>query len=122
MKNQVTILGGGIIGLFSAYYLQKQGFEVSILDQGDGSDGCSHGNAGMVVPSHFIPLAAPGMIETGLRWMFDRESPFYVKPRLSLDLLRWGWLFIKQPMPNRWIEPFPLFGIWACIVANYTMI
>lgn len=95
MKNQVTILGGGIIGLFSAYYLQKQGFEVSILDQGDGSDGCSHGNAGMVVPSHFIPLAAPGMIEKGLRWMFDRESPFYVKPRLSLDLLRWGWAFYQ---------------------------
>lgn len=95
MKNHVTIIGGGIIGLFSAYYLRQDGYDVTIIDQSNGSDGCSHGNAGMVVPSHFIPLAAPGMIEKGIRWMFDRESPFYVKPRLSLDLLRWGWAFYQ---------------------------
>lgn len=95
MKNHITILGGGIIGLFSAYFLRQEGFDVTILDQGDGQEGCSHGNAGMVVPSHFIPLAAPGMIEKGLKWMFDRESPFYVKPRLSLDLIRWGWAFYQ---------------------------
>lgn len=96
MKKQVTILGGGIIGLFSAFYLRQAGFSVTILDQGEGLDGCSHGNAGMVVPSHFIPLAAPGMIEKGLRWMFDRESPFYVKPRLSWELIRWGWAFYRS--------------------------
>ena len=50
----------------------------------------------MIVPSHFIPLAAPGMIAKGMRWMFDSESPFYIKPRMNLDLLRWGWLFIRH--------------------------
>jgi D-amino-acid dehydrogenase len=54
------------------------------------------GNAGMIVPSHFTPLAAPGMIAKGLRWMLHPESPFYVRPRVNLDLLRWGWLFYQH--------------------------
>ncbi|MDB5151644.1 MAG: dadA, partial [Mucilaginibacter sp.] len=45
--SKVIIIGGGIIGLFSAYYLQKSGWEVEIIDQGDLSDNCSYGNAGM---------------------------------------------------------------------------
>jgi len=57
---------------------------------------CSYGNAGMVVPSHFVPLAAPGMIAKGVRWMMNAESPFYVKPRLSLDLMRWGLRFWRH--------------------------
>lgn len=92
----IGIIGGGIIGLSSAYYLNKAGHEVTIIDKCDLSDGCSHGNAGMIVPSHIIPLAAPGMIAKGIRWMFDSTSPFYVKPRLSLDLLQWGYQFYKH--------------------------
>ncbi|MBN8649970.1 MAG: FAD-dependent oxidoreductase [Cytophagales bacterium] len=93
---KVAIIGGGIIGLSSAYYLNKAGHEVTVIDKGDLSDGCSHGNAGMIVPSHIIPLAAPGMIAKGIRWMFNSTSPFYVKPRLTLDLLRWGFQFYKH--------------------------
>lgn len=93
---KVAIIGGGIIGLSSAYYLNKAGHKVTIIDKGDLSDGCSHGNAGMIVPSHIIPLAAPGMIAKGIRWMFDSTSPFYVKPRLNLDLVRWGFQFYKH--------------------------
>ncbi|RIV27455.1 FAD-dependent oxidoreductase [Fibrisoma montanum] len=89
----IGIIGGGISGLFSAYYLQKEGHKVTLLDKGSLDDGCSHGNAGMIVPSHIIPLAAPGMIAKGVRWMLSPTSPFYVKPRLNRDLIRWGWLF-----------------------------
>ncbi|OOQ60187.1 NAD(P)/FAD-dependent oxidoreductase [Mucilaginibacter pedocola] len=89
------IIGGGIIGLFSAYYLKKAGWEIEILDQGDMQDNCSFGNAGMIVPSHFVPLAAPGMIEQGIRWMFDSKSPFYVKPSLNSELIGWGLKFLK---------------------------
>ena len=53
-------------------------------------DGCSFGNAGMIVPSHFIPLAAPGMVALGLKWMWNSESPFYIKPRFSAELFDWG--------------------------------
>lgn len=80
----------------SAYYLNKLGYEVTVIDQGNLSDGCSHGNAGMIVPSHFVPLAAPGMIAKGIRWMFDSTSPFYVKPRFDRDLIRWGYHFLRS--------------------------
>src|SRR5262249_21207760 len=86
----------GIIGLCSAYYLARSGHQVAIIDKGDLTDGCSFGNAGMIVPSHFIPLAAPGMISKGIRWMFNSTSPFYVKPRVDPDLIKWGWQFYKH--------------------------
>ena len=92
----VGIIGGGINGLFSAYYLQQLGCQVTIIDRGSFADGCSFGNAGMIVPSHIVPLAQPGMMAKGLRWMLSSSSPFYVKPRLSLGLLKWGYLFWKN--------------------------
>jgi D-amino-acid dehydrogenase len=94
--SKVTIIGGGVIGLFSAYYLNRDGHEVSIFDQGDLNSGCSFGNAGMIVPSHIIPLAAPGMVAKGLRWMFKSTSPFYVRPRLSAALIKWGIEFYRH--------------------------
>lgn len=93
---RIGIIGGGIIGLCSAYHLRKSGYSVTIIDQDDMTSGCSIGNAGMIVPSHFIPLAAPGMIAKGIRWMFDSTSPFYVRPRLSKDLLDWGLRFYRN--------------------------
>ncbi|OIV43082.1 NAD(P)/FAD-dependent oxidoreductase [Flavobacterium johnsoniae] len=93
---KVSIIGGGIIGLCSAYYLAKEGYEVIIFDQSAMNDGCSYGNAGMIVPSHIIPLAQPGMIAQGIKWMFDSQSPFYVKPRLNSDLIKWGLQFYKH--------------------------
>jgi len=93
---KAIIIGGGIIGLFSAYYLHQSGWEVEIVDQGDLSDNCSYGNAGMITPSHFVPLAAPGMVEQGIRWMFNSKSPFYVRPSLNPELLGWGLKFVKS--------------------------
>jgi D-amino-acid dehydrogenase len=69
----------------------RRGYRVTVIERhSQERSGCSHGNMGMVVPSHFIPLAAPGMISLGLKWMWNPESPFYIKPRLSWDLLTWG--------------------------------
>lgn len=96
-SDRVVIVGGGVIGLCSAYYALKKGFLVTVIErEAAGADNCSMGNAGMIVPSHFTPLAAPGMIAKGLRWMFNPESPFYVRPRIDLDLMRWGWLFYRH--------------------------
>jgi D-amino-acid dehydrogenase len=96
-RNHVVIVGGGVIGLCSAHYALKRGFAVTVIErEAAGGDNCSMGNAGMIVPSHFTPLAAPGMISKGLRWMFNAESPFYVRPRMNLDLMRWGWLFYRH--------------------------
>ena len=96
-REQVVIVGGGVIGLCSAYYCLKRGFPVTVVEREEaGGDNCSMANAGMIVPSHFTPLAAPGMISKGARWMINPESPFYVRPRLDLDLLRWGWRFYRH--------------------------
>ncbi len=108
MKDLIHIIGGGIIGLCSAYYLQKAGYQVTIIDKSDLSDGCSHGNAGMIVPSHFIPLAAPGVIAKGIRWMFDAKSPFYIKPRLNLELMQWLWAFYRSCTKKKVEEAIPL--------------
>ncbi len=96
MKKEVVIIGGGIIGLCCAYYLQQDGHQVIIVDKSDISGGASFVNAGYITPSHFIPLAAPGMITKGLKWMLNSSSPFYVKPRLDADFLKWSWLFKKS--------------------------
>lgn len=93
---QVVIIGGGIVGCSSAWFLHKAGHDVTVLDSGDSIPNCSHGNAGYVCPSHFIPLATPGIIQQGLRWMLNKESPFYIQPRLNLDLIRWGWHFMRS--------------------------
>lgn len=93
---KVTIVGGGVIGLCSAYYLQKAGHEVTVIDRGDITDGCSFGNMGYISPSHFIPLATPGIVSQGLKWMMSSSSPFYIKPRLNIDLMRWGMTFWKK--------------------------
>jgi len=94
--DQVLIIGGGIIGLSSAYFLRGAGFEVTVLDQGDFQDNCSYGNAGYICPSHVIPLASPGKVRQGIKWMFNAQSPFYIKPALHRDLLKWGWTFMRS--------------------------
>lgn len=94
--SHVLIIGAGIVGLSSAYYLQKQGHQVTVLDKGEVTDSCSFGNAGMIVPSHFVPLASPGMVQQGIRWMFNSKSPFYVRPSADLSLINWGLKFLKS--------------------------
>lgn len=93
---EVSIVGGGIIGLCTAYYLQKDGHQVTVIERGNLTDGCSFGNLGYVSPSHFLPLATPGIVAQGIKWMFDASSPFYIKPRLNLDLMRWGLAFYNS--------------------------
>lgn len=91
------IVGGGIIGLSTAYYALEAGFEVTLLERGGETDpNCSNANAGMIVPSHFTPLAAPGVLAQGLRWMLNPESPFAIKPGVSFEMARWGWLFYRH--------------------------
>ena len=93
MQKKVTIIGGGIIGLSTAYFLQKEGCEVVVVDASNMDSGASYSNAGYICPSHFIPLAAPGVVRSGLRWMLDSSSPLYIKPSLNRDFLKWAWAF-----------------------------
>lgn len=92
----VVIIGGGTVGLWCAWHLHQAGRRVTIVDKGDFTDGCSFGNAGMIVPSHFIPMASPGIISKGIQWMFKKDSPFYIRPRFNLELAQWLWLFYRS--------------------------
>jgi len=95
-SKSILIIGGGVIGLSTAYYCARRGHHVTLIDRNpEQRDGCSFGNAGMVVPSHFVPLAAPGMVALGLKWMWNPESPFYIKPRLNWELMSWAWKFMR---------------------------
>ena len=93
---KVIVVGGGISGLCSAYYLVKDGHKVTILDQTNMDSGTSYINAGYITPSHFVPLAAPGIITQGLKWMLNSSSPFYMKPRWDMDFFKWALLFKKS--------------------------
>ena len=96
MSKSIVVIGGGIIGLCSAYYLQKKGHQVTIVDQSNLDSGASYVNAGYLSPSHIIPLSAPGVMKKGLKWMFNKSSPLYIKPRLDLDFLKWTLAFNKS--------------------------
>ena len=108
MAKSVIIIGGGIIGLCSAYYLQKEGHKVTVIDKSDFTSGASYVNAGYITPSHIIPLAAPGMINKGIKWMFNTSSPFYVKPRLDIDFLKWSWAFKKSSTVTKVDKAIPV--------------
>ncbi|MCP5523639.1 MAG: FAD-dependent oxidoreductase [Verrucomicrobiales bacterium] len=91
------VIGGGVIGLCTAYFLGKAGQRVTVIDRDPSGDtGCSQRNAGMVVPSHFTPLAAPGVVGQGLKWMLDRRSPFALRPGLNRSLWSWCWQFYRH--------------------------
>lgn len=92
-QRRAVVIGGGVIGVCSAYYLARAGFQVTLVEKGDLCAGSSYGNGGLIVPSHSIPLAAPRVWLKGLKWMLNPESPFYIKPRLSWDLITWLWAF-----------------------------
>ena len=99
-KKKVIVVGGGIIGLATAYYLDLEGHDVSIIDKGKLDSGTSHINSGYLTPSHIVPMAAPGVMSKGIRWMFNTSSPFYIKPRFDLDLISWGLKFMKSCTPE----------------------
>ena len=92
---KAIVIGGGIIGLSSAHYLQQSGWDVTVLDKHNFQDNASYGNAGYVCPSHFTPLASPGIVQQGLKLMWNSKSAFYVEPRLNWSLISWGMKFMK---------------------------
>ncbi len=96
---RVIVIGGGIIGLSAAHYLQEAGCEVVVLEKGDLTDNCSFGNMGYLSPSHFVPLASPGVLAQGVWWLLHAESPFYIRPSLDWQLIDWGLKFMRAATP-----------------------
>jgi D-amino-acid dehydrogenase len=85
----VVIVGGGVIGLCTAFALRQRGAAVTVLDAGPTERAASHVNAGWIVPTLAEPVPAPGLIATSLKWMLRSDSPLYIRPRLDPAFLRW---------------------------------
>ncbi|MBA4137571.1 MAG: hypothetical protein C0518_09670 [Opitutus sp.] len=110
-SRSVIVVGGGIVGLCTAHYLAREGFAVTLVERNaEGADSCAQGSAGYVSPSHVQPISSPGMVWQGLKWMTSSRSPFYIKPRLNLDLMRWGWLFARHCTPEHTQRAAPVLA------------
>lgn len=94
--NHIVVIGGGVIGTMCAWELSVAGCDVTIVDRDRFGAACSHGNCGYVSPSHILPLPQPGAIQNAIRQMFKRNSPFAVKPRLSLKSMKWFLNFARH--------------------------
>ena len=103
-RSDVLVVGGGPVGACAAQALIADGASVVLVEKED--EVCppvsaAHANCGLLVPSDVTPLAAPGALGQGLRWLRDSSSPFYVAPRPSAALLRWLWLYRAAATTSR---------------------
>lgn len=96
MTGRAIVVGGGHIGIACAHYLQQDGLEVTVIDQGAIGGACSLANCGFIVPSHVLPLTTPDTLVKGVRSIFQPKAPFRVKPQLRGSLARWMWEFSRR--------------------------
>jgi len=87
--SKVVIIGGGVIGAATAYYLKQKGWSVTIIDKDCFGYGASHGNCGLIVPDHILPLNSTDNLIKGIGWVFKKDAPLLIKPRLDPALAKW---------------------------------
>lgn len=100
-RPSVVVVGGGVVGLTTAYSLRRRGADVVLLEAGTVATGASHGNAGWLVPSLAAPMAAPGVTAYALRSLVRSDTPVYLRPRADPDLVRWMWRFWRSSSSER---------------------
>lgn len=98
---RVVIVGAGIVGAATAFELARRGLDVDVLDRGEIGHGCSFGNAGWLTPCFATPLPAPGVLSSSLRWLVDPDSPFFIRPSLRIEWLRWLARFARSTTAAR---------------------
>lgn len=104
MSKHVVVLGAGVIGTSSAYFLAERGWRVTLIDQDRVGGACSHANCGLISPSHVLPLAMPGAIRASLLLMMQKNSPFYIKPSLNPRLWKWLYRFARRCTHDAMLE------------------
>ncbi len=104
---RIMIIGGGVVGLFTAWYLRESGAEIIIADSGDMTDGCSYGNAGLIVPSHIVPFASPHTLHSAMKNLFNPRSSISVRMSADPGLLRWYFRFMLSATAKHVKESIP---------------
>lgn len=100
---QVLILGSGVIGVTSAYYLARAGHEVTVIDRRPGPAlETSFGNAGEISPGYASPWASPAVPLKALKWLFMKHSPLVLRPRLDPAQWRWILAMLRNCTPTRY--------------------
>ena len=100
---RVLVLGSGVVGVTSAYYLAKKGFEVTVIDRQPAvALETSFANAGQISPGYAAPWAAPGVPIKALKWLFQRHSPLAIKPDLTLWQLQWSLKLLQNCTSKRY--------------------
>jgi D-amino-acid dehydrogenase len=95
-RNDVVIVGGGIIGIACAHYLTEAGMKVTVVDKGAIAAACSSGNCGYICASHILPLTEPEALWTGLKSLFNPEAAFRIRPTLRPELWQWMLQFMRR--------------------------
>lgn len=95
-NSRAIVVGAGHIGIACAYYLRRDGFDVTVIDRSTIGGACSHANCGFLVPSHVLPLTTPDAIWTGIKSVFQPQAAFRVKPQLRAALYRWMFEFGRR--------------------------
>ncbi len=96
LRTDVIVIGGGVIGLACTYALLEAGRSVRVLERDVLGSGASHGNCGLITPSHALPLTRPGLVRQLLRWMWRSDAPIYVRPRFDPALFGWGLRLLRS--------------------------
>ncbi len=103
-STDILIIGGGIIGLFCAYYLSESNNRITILDKGPANEASSHGNCGLITPSHVLPLNSWPLVFNAIRSMRKGDAPFHIKPQVSRRFLSWGMQFLRNCNRSRVLD------------------
>jgi len=100
-SRHVIVVGGGVVGAFTAYYLLKKGWSVTVVERDRLGRGASGGNCGLIVPNHILPLNSFRTLAQGLLWMVRKDAPLYIKPsRANPGLLKWLLQFAWHARPE----------------------
>ena len=97
-----VVVGAGIVGLSTAWFLQERGVEVTVVDRRGVAAGASWGNAGWIAPALTLPLNSPEVLRYGLRALFDRTAPLHIPWAADSALARFLLLFAANSRPSRW--------------------
>jgi D-amino-acid dehydrogenase len=106
----VVVVGAGIVGLSTAWYLQERGTQVTVVDRTGVSAGSSWGNAGWLTPALTLPLSEPAVLSYGLKAMLDPASPLYIPFSANPALMRFLIGFARHCTPGKWRAAMAVFS------------